>query len=64
MRMWYERGFIKKPMYYELFKTLNNGSFMSGGPINAIESAKDIKLDDKLIWKFYQKYPEVKYFPA
>lgn len=31
MRIWYERGFRKKPAFYELFKTLNNEGFMTYG---------------------------------
>ncbi len=62
MRVWFERGFRKKSITYELEKMFPPHSFLGfSGNITSINSETD---DLKLLTKFYKKYPEVKYFPS
>lgn len=61
MRIWFERGFKKKPEMYEITKHFSNESFTGYQEDDRTEL--NYANDMKLLSKFYQKYPEVKYFP-
>lgn len=63
MRLWFERGFLKKPRTYELQKMFPGHGFIgfSGSLPTDTNNGED---DMKLLSKFYKKYPETKYFPA
>jgi hypothetical protein len=61
MRIWFERGFKKKPPSYELSKFFPSDAFV-GAP-GRHDSTDQYKHDLSLLSKFYGKYPEVKYFP-
>ena len=61
MRIWFERGFRKKPEMYEITKHFTNDAFT--GYMEGDMCHENYTNDMKLLSKFYQKYPEVKYFP-
>jgi hypothetical protein len=61
MRIWFERGFRKKPDMYEITKHFSNEAFT--GYCEDDRTERHYQNDMKLLSKFYQKYPEVKYFP-
>jgi hypothetical protein len=63
MRLWFERGFIKKPKTYELQKMFPGHAFL-GYSGSIIEDPDRANNDMTLLAKFYKKYPEVKYFPS
>ncbi len=64
MRVWYERGYRKKPPLYELTKLFTNDAFTTfAGDDMDLKTNANYDNDLELLSKFYRKYPEVKYFP-
>jgi len=63
MRLWFERGFRKKPLGYELMKKFPGHSFLGFAGSLPFQGG-NVDSDMELLSKFYKKYPEVKYFPS
>lgn len=64
MNIWFERGFRRKPYGYEVTKMFPAHSFLAHQGSMGAHEHMETKSEMQLLGRFYQKYPEVKYFPT
>lgn len=62
MNIWFERGFKRKYLTYEVSKMFPGHSFLGSSTYYGY-NVNDKVSDKQLLRKFYGKYPEVKYMP-
>ena len=61
MRLFYEGGITKKPLFYDLYKMYDPNAYTGKGL--GRHSDRRYLPDGKTIEKFYKRFPEIQYFP-